>query len=140
MITAGIPQALQFKVFNTSRAFPEFSPQYGWGRLFFQKWFRGGPLRAGHGISSSTEDVFDFCFAPPPFFSAYEMHRAGPEKGVITKGVFSLEESLESLESLEITRISREWSGSPFFPRLWSSLESLEYLHSLESLENAPTP
>ena len=29
-------------------------PQYGWGRLFFQKWFRRGPLRAGHGIPSST--------------------------------------------------------------------------------------
>ena len=40
---------------------PEFffsrilSPQYGWGLLFFQKWFRRGPLRAGNGIPSSTE-------------------------------------------------------------------------------------
>ena len=29
-------------------------PQYSWGRLFFQNWFRRGPLRAGHGIPSST--------------------------------------------------------------------------------------
>ena len=42
--TAGIPQALQFKAFEASRAFPEFSPpQYDWGRLFFQKWSGEGP-------------------------------------------------------------------------------------------------
>ena len=34
-------------------------PQYGWGRLFFQNWFRRGPLRAGHGIPSSTEGISD---------------------------------------------------------------------------------
>ena len=33
------------------------SPQYGWERLFLQKWFRRGPLRAGHGIPSSTEVI-----------------------------------------------------------------------------------
>ena len=32
-------------------------PQYGRGRLFFQKWFRRGPLGAGHGIPGSTEGV-----------------------------------------------------------------------------------
>ena len=54
-VHAGIPQALEFKAFEGSRAFPEFSPpQYGWGRFFFQKWFRRGSLRAGHGIPSST--------------------------------------------------------------------------------------
>ena len=58
--TAGIPQALQLKAFEASRAFPELSPpQYGWGRLFFQKSFRRGPLRAAHGIPSSTEGIFD---------------------------------------------------------------------------------
>ena len=42
--TAGIPQALQFKAFEASRAFPELSPpQYGC--LFFQNWFRRGSLR-----------------------------------------------------------------------------------------------
>ena len=29
------------------------------GRLFFQKWFRRGPHRAGHGIPSSTEGISD---------------------------------------------------------------------------------
>ena len=58
--TAGIPQALQFKALEGSRALPEFSPpQYGWGRLFFQKWFRRGSLRAGHGIPSSTGGISD---------------------------------------------------------------------------------
>ena len=42
--TAGIPQALQVKAFEASRAFPEFSPpQYEGGRLFFRS---RGPLRA----------------------------------------------------------------------------------------------
>ena len=36
--TAGIPQTLQFKAFEASRAFPEFSPpQYGWGTLLFSE-------------------------------------------------------------------------------------------------------
>ena len=49
--TAGNPQALLFKEFEASRAFPEVPPlQYGWGCLFSQKWFRRGPLRAGHGV------------------------------------------------------------------------------------------
>ena len=34
-------------------------PQHGWGRLFLQKWFRRGPLRAGHGIPSSTGGTSD---------------------------------------------------------------------------------
>ena len=46
--------------FEASRAFPDFSPpQYGWGHLFCQKWFWRGPLRAGHGIPSSTEGISD---------------------------------------------------------------------------------
>ena len=32
-------------------------PQYGWGRFFFQNWFRIGPLRGGHGIPSSTGGI-----------------------------------------------------------------------------------
>ena len=43
------------------------------------------------------------------------------EKGVVTKGVFSLDRSLESLKSLE----------SPLFPHSGGSLESLESLDSL---------
>ena len=61
----------------------------------------------------------------------------GPEKGVITKGVFSLEESLESLKSLN----SRESLESGWirlcFPQSGDSLESLDSLgFSLESLAN----
>ena len=48
-------------------------------------------------------------------------------KGVITKGVFSLDESLESQKSLENGRIPL------YFPQSGGSLESL---NSLESLEN----
>ena len=36
------------------------SPQYSWGRLLFQRWFRRGPLRAGHGIPSSTEGLSEW--------------------------------------------------------------------------------
>ena len=42
-------------------------PQYGWGRLFFHKWFRRGPLRAAHGIPSSIvhETVFKHLLTLP---------------------------------------------------------------------------
>ena len=58
---------------------------------------------------------------------------SGPEKGVITKGVFSLEESLESLNSLESLEDGRLVLC---FPQSGGSLKSLESLNSLESLEN----
>ena len=58
---------------------------------------------------------------------------SGPEKGVITKGVFSLEESLESLNSLESLENGRILL---YFPGFGDSLKSLESLNSLESLEN----
>ena len=58
---------------------------------------------------------------------------SGPEKGVITKGVFSLEESLESLKSLESLENGRILS---YFPESGDSLKSLESLNSLESQEN----
>ena len=57
-------------------------------------------------------------------------HTLGTGKGVIAKGVFSLEESLESqnsLESLENGRILL------CFPQSGGSLESLESLNSLEN-------
>ena len=57
-------------------------------------------------------------------------HRSGPEKGVITQGVFSLEKSLESLNSLESLENGRILLC---FPESGGSLESL---NSLESLEN----
>ena len=39
------------------------SPQCSWGCLFLQKWFRRPPLRAGHGIPSSTEGISE-CLHP----------------------------------------------------------------------------
>ena len=57
---------------------------------------------------------------------------SGPEKGIITEGVFSMEASLESLNSLEPLENGRILL---YFPESGSSLESLESLNSLESPE-----
>ena len=43
----------------------------------------------------------------------------GPQKGVITKGVFSPEKSLESLKFSKFSRISRKWSDSSLFSTVW---------------------
>ena len=59
--------------------------------------------------------------------------RSGPEKGVITKGVFSQEESLESLKSLNSLESLENGRLLLCFPRSRGSLKSL---NSLESLEN----
>ena len=61
---------------------------------------------------------------------------SGPEKGVITKGVFSLEQSLESLKSLNSLESLENGRTILYFPQSGGSLESLESLNSLESLEN----
>ena len=61
---------------------------------------------------------------------------SGPEKGVITKGVFSPEESLESLESLNSLESLENGRVLLCFPQSGDSLESLESLNSLESQEN----
>ena len=53
--------------------------------------------------------------------------------------VFSLEESLESLKFSKFSRISRRWSESLLFCRVWGgSLECLGSLNCLESLDNGP--
>ena len=61
---------------------------------------------------------------------------SGTEKGVITKGVFSLEESLESLKSLNSLESLENGRILLCFPQSGGSLKSLESLNSLESLEN----
>ena len=61
---------------------------------------------------------------------------SGPEKGVITKWVFSLEESLESLKSLDSLESLENGGILLCFPESGGSLKSLESLNSLESLEN----
>ena len=58
------------------------------------------------------------------------------KKGVITKGVFSLEESLEPLPSLHSLEDGRILLCFPVSGASLESLESLESLNSLESLEN----
>ena len=61
---------------------------------------------------------------------------SGPEKGVISKGVFSLEESLASLNSLNSLESLEDGRLVLCFPQSGGSLKSLESLNSLESLEN----
>ena len=56
--------------------------------------------------------------------------------GVITKGVFSLEDSLESLKSLHSLESLDSGQILLCFPEFGGSLESLESLNSLGSLEN----
>ena len=59
-----------------------------------------------------------------------------PEEGVITKGVFSLEKSLESLKSLNSLESLEDGWILLYFPHSGCSLKCLESLNSLESLEN----
>ena len=74
---------------------------------------RGRPLFAElEKLENSSGGNKENCRSFHPFLS-------GPEKGVITEGVFSLEESLESLKSLKFSRISRKRSDSPLFSRVW---------------------
>ena len=62
---------------------------------------------------------------------------SGLEKGVITKGVFSLEESLlESLKSLDSLEPLENGRILLCFPESGGSLESLESLESPNSLES----
>ena len=65
-----------------------------------------------------------------------EMVRVGTGKGVITKGVFSLEESLENLKSLNSLESLESGRLLLCFSKSWGYLESLESLSSLKSLEN----
>ena len=59
----------------------------------------------------------------------------GTANGVITKGVFSLEESLESLKSLNSLESLETGGILLYFLQSGGSLESPESLNSLESLE-----
>ena len=58
------------------------------------------------------------------------------KKGVITKGVFSLEESPESLKSLNSLEFLEDGRILLCFTEFGDSLKSLESQDSLESLEN----
>ena len=71
-----------------------------------------------------------------PWVTKSQGDKSGNEKGVITKGVFSLEESLESLISLDSLESLENGRFLLHFPQSGGSLKSLESLNSLESLEN----
>ena len=65
--------------------------------------------------------------------------QSGPEKGVITKGVFSQEESQASLKSLFFSLESvKNVQVFLCFQESGGSLEFLESLKSLEYLESEP--
>ena len=64
------------------------------------------------------------------------IQNSGLEKGVIMKGVFSLETSLESLKSLNSLESLENGRNLLSFQQSGGSLETLESLNSLESLEN----
>ena len=57
--------------------------------------------------------------------------KSGPEKGVITKRVFSLEEALECLKSLHSVEPLENDRIVLYFPKSGGSLESLNSLESL---------
>ena len=61
---------------------------------------------------------------------------SGPEKVVITKGVFSPEKALESLKFLNSLEPLGNGRNLLSFPQSGGSLETLESLNSQESLEN----
>ena len=91
-VRLGSPKPYNSRQLKPREHFQNFlPPQYSWGRLFFQKWLRRGPLRAGHGIPSNTEGIYDlgywikpcfflflrmcFCvsFTFPPFFPPFRL-------------------------------------------------------------------
>ena len=102
---------------------------------------RGGPKPIfGRGV---IHEVFH-----PPLFSTLPwrplkkgkntrtLRNSGPEKRVITKGVFSLEKFLESLKSLDSLELLENGRILLHFPQSGGFPKSLESLNSLESLEN----
>ena len=71
--------------------------------------------------------------SPLPVWANRNFLCFGTGKGVITKGIFSLEKSLESLKSLDSLESLENGRVLLYFPHSGDSLKSL---NSLESLEN----
>ena len=80
-------------------------PSTAGGRFFFQNWFRRGPLRAGHGIPSSTGGLSD------PLVCALNLL---PDYLKGNSLLFSERGSEAALTQHRSTKISRFW-------RLWST-------------------
>ena len=59
-VQLGTPKPYNSMQLKPPEHFQNSPPQYGWGRLFFRKCFRSGPLRAGHGIPSSTDGMSEY--------------------------------------------------------------------------------
>ena len=63
-VRLGCPKPCNSRHLRLSEHFQNsLPPSTAGGRLFFQNWFRRGPLRAGHGIPSSTEGISDFALS-----------------------------------------------------------------------------
>ena len=92
--------------------------------------------RLGYAPSRHLQESLGPPLRSPGPKSQKSLKKSGPEKGVITKGVFSLEESLESLKSLNSLEFLENYRTLFCFPQSGDSLKSLESLNSLESLEN----
>ena len=105
------------------------SPLVSNARNFFRKSWGNG-RRMAVTVARFKED-----FSVEPVTGLWHGF-SGPEKGVITKGVFSLEKSLQSLKSLDSLESLENGRNLLSFPQSETSLETLESLNSLESLEN----
>ena len=62
----GCPKPYNLRHLRLPEHFQNSLPPVQLGTPLFQKWFRRGPLRAGHGIPSSTEGISDHCKASCP--------------------------------------------------------------------------
>ena len=121
-------------------------PRFGGGGVFWV-WggggsadfiFMGARIFLNYGRAVDCKNMFERNrrLTPPDLLGVPKpgcFKPSGPEKGVITKGVFSLEKSLESLNSLESLENGRNLLS---FPQSENSLEALDSLNSLESPEN----
>ena len=93
-------------------------------------------------LSAATASWFPWtpgltwCTACTPLLRVFGSAKSGPEKRVITKGVFSLEKSLETLKSLNSLQSLENGRNLLSLPQSGGSLETLESLNSLESPEN----
>ena len=123
----------------------ESVPCLSWSNVSwaFRSWergleFKGGSLHDGFWAVSAVLEAPCSPFACP---AKYRTKRQpwrfwlGNGKRVITKGVFSLEKSLEFLKSSQFSRISRKWCRNLLcFPQSGGSLKTLESLNAPESL------
>ena len=113
-------------------------------RAFVNLWSKASPdsvymytqQRRSNGAKNKPEDAIRGALSEGKWIVCGPSHQSGPEKGVITQGVFSLEKSLESLKSLDTLESLGNGRVFLYFPQSGCSLKSLESLNSPESLGN----